>query len=116
MSSLSVGKTPSRVLGAHRRSSTRIWNVVSFFVGMMYKEWGTPPGAPSTYTSGFEEEFESSVLRRRSTGKPEISLLLKDVEPEALRDPGPKLTKVLAFKNKIASERNLTLRGIPRHT
>jgi hypothetical protein len=44
-----------------------------YFVGMIYRRWGTPPGASSRYSSGFEEEFETSVLRRSSSGKPEIS-------------------------------------------
>jgi hypothetical protein len=78
-----------------------------FFVGMVFRRWGTPPGGTSAYTSGFEEEFETSVRRRRKMGKPEIGLLFKTVDPVALRDPGPELAKVIAFKDKIASERTL---------
>jgi hypothetical protein len=71
------------------------------FVGMMWKKWGTPPGGSSTYTSGFEEEFETSVQRRIITGQPEISLLLKDIEADYCNDPGVELKKVLEFRDRL---------------
>lgn len=76
-----------------------------FFVGMMWMRWGTPPGG--AYTSGFEEEYRTSVARLQSEGRPEISLFFKDIAPEFLRDPGDELKKVLAFKKEIAAERTL---------
>jgi hypothetical protein len=54
------------------------------FLGLMWKRWGTPPAADGPYTSGFEEEFRRSVDRRRNEGRPEISLLFKDMPPRCL--------------------------------
>lgn len=76
-----------------------------FFIGIMWKRWGTPPDISGPYTSGFEEEFTISVCSRQKTGRPEISLLFKDVDDELLRDPGEELKKVIAFKDKIVSEK-----------
>ncbi|HZP79200.1 MAG TPA: hypothetical protein VFB45_23895 [Pseudolabrys sp.] len=78
-----------------------------FFIGMMWKRWGTPPSTDGPYTSGFQEEFEIAVGSRRDTGKPEISLLFKEVDSEALRDPGDELKKVLEFKRKIIAEKEI---------
>lgn len=77
------------------------------FVGLMWKRWGTPPDATGTYSSGFEEEFKTSVLRRLSEGRPEISLLFKEIDQEFLRDPGDDLKKVLAFKEKLIAEKTI---------
>jgi len=77
------------------------------FIGMMWKHWGTQPASGEMYTSGFEEEFERSVAKRKTAAKPEISLLFKDVDPELLKDPGEALRKVIAFKNKIINERTV---------
>jgi hypothetical protein len=76
-----------------------------FFIGMIWKRWGTPPATSGPYTSGFEEEFERSIIRHKQSGKPEISLFFKDVDEDQLRDPGDELKKVLAFKNRIISEK-----------
>lgn len=76
------------------------------FVGMLWKRWGTPPGTPP-YTSGFEEEFQRSMERNAKDGRPEISLLLKDLDTASLADPGDHLKKVIAFKDQVFSERKL---------
>jgi hypothetical protein len=66
------------------------------FIGMLWQRWGTPPGpAGSSYTSGFEEEFRTSLARTKQAGKPEISLFFKDIEPDRLSDPGEGLRRVL---------------------
>lgn len=75
------------------------------FVGMLWKYWGSPPGGDEGYTSGFEEEFERSLKRRKETGKPEMSLLFKDVNPDQVDDPGIELKKVLDFKDKIKTDK-----------
>jgi hypothetical protein len=77
------------------------------FIGMMFKRWGTPPAGSSRYTSGFEEEFERSVSRHGETGKPEISLLFRSIDSEALIDPGQELAKVVAFRDKIIANKTL---------
>ena len=77
------------------------------FVGIMWKRWGTPPDHSGPYTSGFEEEFRTSIERRSRHGRPEISLFFKRIEPEFLSDPGVDLQKVLAFKRKLVDEKHL---------
>lgn len=76
------------------------------FVGMLWKRWGTPTGTDS-YTSGFEEEFQRSMTRNASEGRPEINLLLKDLDAASLADPGDHLKKVLAFKDQVFAQKKL---------
>jgi hypothetical protein len=85
------------------------------FIGMMWKRWGTLPSNAGKYTSGFEEEFETSMISRRSSGRPELSLLFKEIEPDLLRDPGEELQKVIKFKDKIILQKEIlfqTFNGI----
>ncbi len=77
------------------------------FVGLMWKKWGTPPDTKGTYSSGFEEEFKTTVRRRLNEGRPEISLLFKEIDQEFLRDPGEDLKKVLAFKKKLIADKEI---------
>jgi hypothetical protein len=76
------------------------------FVGMLWKRWGTPPGTDA-YTSGFEEEFQRSMTRNSKEGRPEINLLLKDLDAASLADPGDHLKRVIAFKDHVFSEKKL---------
>jgi len=76
-------------------------------IGMMWKRWGTPPGKTNTFTSGFEEEFETSIASRRTKGRPEMALFFKDIDKELLRDPGEELKKVVAFKERIIAEKEI---------
>ncbi|NEV79111.1 DUF4062 domain-containing protein [Rhodopseudomonas sp. BR0C11] len=76
-------------------------------IGMMWKRWGTPPSKSGPFTSGFEEEFETSLTSRRSTGRPELALYFKEVDKELLRDPGDELKKVVAFREKIAAGKEI---------
>jgi Domain of unknown function (DUF4062) len=78
-----------------------------FFIGAMWRRWGTPPDISGPYTSGFEEEFENAIRRRRTTGRPEISLFFKTVDGELLRDPGEELKKVLQFKQGIVDSKSI---------
>jgi Domain of unknown function (DUF4062) len=73
------------------------------FIGMMWRKWGSPPGGH--YTSGFEEEFERATKNRKSSGRPEMTLFLKKIDAEFLKDQGPDLKKVLTFRERIISER-----------
>jgi hypothetical protein len=75
------------------------------FIGVMWKQWGSPPSKDGPYTSGFEEEFERSVESKKRLNRPEISLLFKEVDPELFKDPGEALRKVEVFKNKIIAEK-----------
>lgn len=74
----------------------------NFFIGVVWKRWGTPPGAENgEYSSGFEEEYERSEGRFNTTGRPSISLLFKNISDDDKRDVGPQLEKVLAFKKRF---------------
>ncbi|MDO9073394.1 MAG: DUF4062 domain-containing protein [Rubrivivax sp.] len=77
------------------------------FVGMLWKRWGTPSDDSGRYTSGFEEEFNLSLERFQRERRPDIHLLLKDVEPSALIDPGEQLKRVQEFRKQVFSERKL---------
>lgn len=76
-------------------------------LGMIWKRWGTSPSKTGPYTSGFEEEFETSLIRRRMSDRPEIALFFKAIDKELLRDPGEELKKVLAFKDRIVAEKEI---------
>lgn len=76
------------------------------FIGMLWKRWGTPPG-DGPYTSGFEEEFNQSMLRNAKDGRPEINLLLKDIDAASLVDPGDHLKQVIAFKDRVFAEKKV---------
>jgi hypothetical protein len=93
-------------LGRPQEIINRDLDGCDLFVGMLWKRWGTPPGA-SPYTSGFEEEFERSLARSEREGRPAISLLLKQLTDSELTDPGEHLKKVIAFRERVFSERKL---------
>jgi hypothetical protein len=78
------------------------------FIGLLNKRWGTATG---DYSSGFEEEFEIA-LRRRKIGdtSPAIGMFFAQVSKDLLSDPGPQLSKVIEFKNRVQAE-NLVLYG-----
>lgn len=65
------------------------------FVGVVWARWGSPTGK---FESGFQEEFERARARYKESGKPERWLFFKQVEPDRLRDPGPQLQRVQAFR------------------
>lgn len=73
------------------------------FVGLLNMRWGTPTDNDS---SGFSEEFSIALRRRKVEGsKPAIGMYFRDVDPERLRDKGPQLEAVLAFKERVEAER-----------
>lgn len=78
-----------------------------YFIGLMWKKWGTPPDNSRKFTSGFEEEYQISVTNREKKGQPEISMLFKEIEPDLLDDPGDDLKKVIAFKKRLISEKKI---------
>jgi hypothetical protein len=77
------------------------------FIGMMWKHWGSLPDNEGKYTFGFEEEFKRSINSRKTSGRPEISLLFKTIDPDQLKDPGDALRKVVAFKEKVVAEKTV---------
>jgi hypothetical protein len=93
------------VFGRPQATINRDLERCELFVGVMWKRWGTPPDTSGPYSSGFEEEFESSVRRRSDRGLPEISLFFKSVSLDLINDPGEELRKVLAFKDRLIREK-----------
>jgi hypothetical protein len=89
------------VFGRPQATINRDLESCELFVGLLWKKWGTSPAIDGPYTSGFEEEFEQSIDRRRRQGRPEISLFFKEIADEFLRDPGEQLQKVIAFKDRL---------------
>jgi hypothetical protein len=67
------------------------------FVSVVWARWGSPTGK---FESGFEEEFERARARHQESGKPERWLFFKQVESDRLRDPGPQLQRVQAFRTE----------------
>lgn len=72
-------------------------------VGLLNMRWGTPTDNDS---SGFSEEFNIALKRRKESGvTPAIGMYFRDIDPERLRDKGPQLESVLAFKERVEAER-----------
>ncbi|QHP69995.1 DUF4062 domain-containing protein [Bradyrhizobium sp. LCT2] len=78
-----------------------------YFIGLMWKRWGTPPDSEGRFTSGFEEEFELALSRRSSEGKPEISMFFKEIPSDKLDDPGTGLQRVLEFRKQMITEKRV---------
>jgi RNA polymerase sigma factor (sigma-70 family) len=73
-------------------------------IGLMHRKWGTPTGE---YSSGFEEEFERARARRGTGTHPEIKMYFKKVDAASVEDPGPQLSRVLAFKKGLRDGNDL---------
>lgn len=80
------------------------------FVGLLWEKWGQQTGK---YTSGFEEEFERALARRKATGEPEIWLVFKAVTADKIKDPGPELSKVLGFRKTQISLGEVLYKEVP---
>ena len=72
------------------------------FLGVLWRRWGSPSGE---FKSGFEEEFERAISRRKRSASPEIWIYFKRVEDTS--DPGEQLQQVLAFRKKLEQQREL---------
>ena len=77
------------------------------FVGMLWKRWGSPPDTGGEFTSGFEEEYVQSMRRFEAEQRPQIHLLLKDIDPASLVDPGEQLKRVQSFRELVFNEKKL---------
>ncbi|MFM0366325.1 HEAT repeat domain-containing protein [Paraburkholderia sediminicola] len=95
------------VFGRPQATINRELERCELLIGVVWKHWGTPPDTEGHYTSGFEEEFRTSVERRLKENRPEISLFFKQIDSDLLRDPGPSLQKVLEFKREITSGKQI---------
>jgi hypothetical protein len=79
------------------------------FIGLLWERWGQQTGK---YSSGFEEEFERALARCKETGEPEIWLVFKAANPDKVKDPGPELSKVLEFRNRQSSLREVLYKEV----
>jgi hypothetical protein len=61
----------------------------------------------TNFTSGFEEEYTRSIIKSENVGTPEIAVYLRSVNQELLNDPGNDLKKVLAFRDRLISEKKV---------
>jgi len=68
------------------------------FLGVMWDRWGTPTGE---HSSGFAEEWHLAKSRWEATGKPDLWLCFKDVDPTRSAAPDEQLAQVLAFKSNV---------------
>ncbi len=76
-----------------------------FFLAM-YRRWGqNAPDLTPPATSYTEEEFNLAFDRFKKTGKPLIHIFFKNIDTEFLKDPGPQLAQVLAFKRRVEESR-----------
>jgi hypothetical protein len=85
-----------------------------YFLLMFWDRWGTPPDIAenSPYTSGTEEEY---YVARVCYDNPrhslrEIAVFFKGIDPAQLNDPGPELEKVLFFRKRLETSRELLFR------
>ena len=74
------------------------------FIGMLWQRWGQPTGE---HSSGFEEEFLRARSRRQKSETPEIWLLFKSPDENALKDPGEQLKRVLQFREEQELKKEL---------
>ena len=82
------------------------------FVLLLWDRWGTASGLNADgreYSSGTEEEYSLAVDCLGENDKPlkDISIFFKLVEMRRMSDPGAQLQKVIDFKEKLESEKQL---------
>jgi tetratricopeptide (TPR) repeat protein len=80
-----------------------------YFLLMFWNRWGTAPDDPKNtkYTSGTEEEYHVALecYKDPAHDLSDIALLFKGVARAQMADPGPELSQVIKFRNKVESER-----------
>lgn len=79
------------------------------FILVLHRRWGQ--AAPdSEYSSYTEEEFQRALARWRQSQSPEIFVFFKNVEAEAIADPGPQLVQVLSFRRQLTESSSVLYR------
>lgn len=81
-----------------------------YFVLLLKDRWGSPPGdGAAGYTSGTEEEFETAraLFDDPNAAMRQLVVFFLPVETEKLSDPGPQLAQVLAFRERLETERTM---------
>ena len=75
-----------------------------YAVFVLHDRWGSPTG--NGQSSGTEEEWNLAEELYKAKKIRNIALFFKTVDAGKLRDTGPQLTKVLAFKKRIEEEKH----------
>lgn len=80
-----------------------------YVVLVLGDRWGSPPSLGGSYTSGTEEEYNVAreCIAQHDMPMRDILVLFKGVDPKQLSDPGPQLSRVLAFKKQLEKEKSL---------
>lgn len=78
------------------------------FIGGLWQRIGTDAGESGQ--TGFEEEFNRAIERRKNSGKPEIWLFFKKLDDLRLADPGAQLSRVLEFRRREEEAKRLLFR------
>jgi hypothetical protein len=70
--------------------------------------WGSPSDTNGAVSSGTEEEFRRALnlLEAEDAFLRDIVLMFKTIAPEKMRDPGPQLNKVLAFRQDVEASKS----------
>jgi len=79
------------------------------FVLALHRRWGqaAPDSEFSSYT---EEEFQLAVSLWRKKKSPEVVVFFKTLDNASVADPGPELTKVLAFRKRLEKGHAILIR------
>ncbi|MCD5313556.1 tetratricopeptide repeat protein [Kineosporia babensis] len=80
-----------------------------FTLLLMGDWWGSPPDNEGAHTSGTEEEFYRSLelLAKEDAPMRDIFVAFKAIPPAQLRDPGPSLQTVLAFRQRLEASKQI---------
>jgi tetratricopeptide (TPR) repeat protein len=94
------------VSGGMRRAQeliNRLLEQCDYMILILGSRWGTAPAHGARFSSGTEEEFSLAreCIDRETSPMTDILVLFKGVPEEQLRDPGPQLSAVLDFKQKL---------------
>ncbi|WP_275900303.1 tetratricopeptide repeat protein [Pyxidicoccus trucidator] len=81
------------------------------FILVMWRRWGQEAPDAAPYSSYTEEEFYRALRLFENAGRPEIFVFFKHIDPGQMADPGPQLTKILEFRKKLESTRQVLYRG-----
>jgi hypothetical protein len=71
-------------------------------IAIVHRQMGSSSGHSDA--TGFTEEFDRAIGRFEETGHPTVSLHFKAVDPDSEADAGPKLAKVLEFRDRIEKQ------------
>ncbi|MBF9129162.1 tetratricopeptide repeat protein [Plantactinospora sp. S1510] len=80
-----------------------------YMILMLASRWGMAPMRDGQFSSGTEEEFNLAreCINRATSPMADILVLFKGVPEEQLRDPGPQLSAVLDFKQKLEDSKEV---------